>query len=114
MFFDVPRRSICAVYDAPYIQSPMIPAESLRNAVRCALEDLDMAEHAYNMARKRLGHANRASIAGKLLVAPRAAQKAAAMRELNHARKLLRQAQAASLAALDALASVNAIEGGRV
>lgn len=102
----VPVRSRCAVYDAPYTPAPMDAAETLRNAFRCALDDLESAEHAFDMARKRLGHANRAPIAGRGFDAPRAVRKANAMRTLNRARAALRRAQAASLAALDALAII--------
>jgi hypothetical protein len=106
MFFDVPRRSICAVYDAPQIVAPMDNAEALRNAFRCALDDLASAEHLYSVACKQLGHANRARVEAHNWQAPRAVQKAQAMRTVNLHRKTLRAAQRASLAALDALAVI--------
>lgn len=92
---DFPFRSRCAVYDAPVARPTPTQADILRNNYRVAERDLTLAEQAFTTARHQLGYANKL----------RSGQ-AAAFRALNQARVALRQAEAACLAATDALSTI--------
>lgn len=77
--------------------------DALKNTLRCAAEDACKAQHAYDLAKKRLGVANRAKVQGDGFVEGRKAQQIEALREMNKVRAILRHRMAVFNAAWDAL-----------
>lgn len=75
----------------------------MKNTLRCAAEDAAKAQHAYDVAKRRLGNANRAKVEAGMFEAGRKDQQAQALREMNKIRAILRHRMATFNAAWDAL-----------
>jgi hypothetical protein len=108
--FDVPRRSFCAVYDNNPL--PVYTAQdNLRNAYRCAVEDMQTVSDNLAMWKRRLGLANKGKYGAMFKVATKAEIKAAkseCMTMINRLRAQQRRALAALGQAYDAISPVEA------